>query len=277
MKRLAYSAAMIRNHYRHLVAAACFSLGMAGQPPQAQAAEAAQMQRGKLLYLQNCVICHQTAGQGTPGTFPPLAGSDFIAKDFKKAILAMVQGVSGKLTINGKAYDGIMPPVNLDDAKVADVLTYVRNSFGNSGDALTAEEVKQVRAGSRFPTYAALLAANSYPPLPKAPEGFAVREVVRLNEHGHRLATDNSKGLFVLGPKGQVWQVDIGSGKLNQVLRPEDYIDTSLGDPSTLGMTFDNQHRFYVVADQRKESSPYVTNIVTIFRSTGLRKGKIEK
>ncbi|HUR44515.1 MAG TPA: PQQ-dependent sugar dehydrogenase [Candidatus Saccharimonadales bacterium] len=268
---------MIRRAYRFVPATLWLWFSLLNQIEQASAVDAGQMQRGKLLYLQNCVICHQSAGQGTLGTFPPLAGSDVLTNDFKKAILAVVQGLSGKLTVNGTAYDGIMPPVNLDDMKVADVLTYVRNSFGNSGAGVTPDEVKSVRAGSRFPTYAALLAANSYPALPKAPNGFAVREVVRLSEHGHRLASDNGKGLFVLGPKGQVWGVEISSGKLTPVLKPEQYMDSALGDPSTLGMTFDKQHRFYVVADQRKESSPFVTNIVTIFRSAGLQKGKIEK
>src|SRR3954465_5733511 len=126
MKRLAYSAAMIRNHCRHLLAAVCICFCALGHWQQAGAVEARQMQRGKLLYLQNCVICHQTAGQGTPGTFPPLERSDFIAKDFKKAILAVVQRGSGKLAINGKAYDGLMPPVNLDDAKAATPTTYIR-------------------------------------------------------------------------------------------------------------------------------------------------------
>lgn len=241
------------------------------------AADSAQMQRGKLLYLQNCVMCHQTAGQGTPGTFPPLAQSDYFTTNFDRAIVAVVQGVSGKITVNGKRYEGVMPPVNLDDQKAADVLTYVRNSFGNSGEAITAEHVKRVRSTTRFKTYEQLLQANTYAPLPKPPDGFALREVARLPEHGTRLATDNGKGLFVLGPGGQVWQVEVANGKLTQLLKPEDYIERSLGGASTMGMGFDKEHRFYVVADQRKDSGEFVTNNVVIYRSGGLKKGVMEK
>lgn len=273
-----YDARMISHRSRQLSCVAvgfcCFVLC---QILNVQAAEPGQMQRGKLLYLQNCVMCHQTAGQGMPGTFPPLAVSDYFAKDFNRAILAVVQGASGRITVNGKLFNNIMPPVNLDDQKVADVLTYVRNNFGNSGDAITADDVKSVRAKSRFPTYAQLLQANTYAPLPKPPTGFALREVVRLPENGHRLASDNGKGLFVLGPKGQVWQVDISTGKLTQVLKPEDYIEQSAGDPGTTGMTFDKEHRFYLVADQRNESGSLVTNNVIIYRSAGLKNGTIEK
>src|SRR5437762_5852061 len=86
-----------------------------------------QMRRGRLLYLQNCVICHQSSGQGSPGIFPPLAKSDFLMRDKKRSILALVQGLSGPIEVAGKKFDGAMPPAVLDDKKVADVLTYVRN------------------------------------------------------------------------------------------------------------------------------------------------------
>src|SRR5688572_31319281 len=99
----------------------------------------AQNNRGKLLYLQHCVICHQSAGQGTPGTFPPLANSDYLA-NAEATILALVQGVSGKISVNGTNYDGVMPPALLDDSKVADVLTYVRNSFGNSAGPIPPQQ-----------------------------------------------------------------------------------------------------------------------------------------
>src|SRR5256885_1149157 len=89
-------------------------------------------------------------GQGSPGVVPPLAKSDFLMGEKKWIILALVQGLSGSIVVNGKSYDGSMPPVVLDDQKAADVLTYVRNSFGNSGEGVSADEVKSVRSGSRF-------------------------------------------------------------------------------------------------------------------------------
>ena len=65
-------------------------------------ATAAQLARGKLLYFQHCVICHQSGGQGSPGIFPPLAQSDFLANK-KRTILALVQGLDGPIQVNGKS------------------------------------------------------------------------------------------------------------------------------------------------------------------------------
>src|SRR6267378_4762793 len=193
-----------------------------GRPAELSASEA-QSRRGKLLYLQNCVICHQSSGQGSPGVFPPLAKSDFLMNDKKRSILGLVQGLSGTVVVNGKSYNGAMPPALLDDGKVADVLTYVRNSFGNSGEAVSSEEVAKVRSGSRFPTYQTLTQASKFQSLPAAPEGFVLREFVRLSDHGTRLASDaRGKGLYVLCNGGDVWRVEIATGKLKQVLSGRD-------------------------------------------------------
>jgi glucose/arabinose dehydrogenase/mono/diheme cytochrome c family protein len=233
-----------------------------------------QVRRGKLLYLQNCVICHQSSGQGSPEIFPPLAKSDFLMSDKKTSILALVQGLSGRIVVNGKTYNGAMPPSVLDDQKVADVLTYVRNSFGNSGEAITAEEVQAVRSKSRFSTYNALVDANKYLPLPKPPDGFTLREVVRLPDHGTRLASDGKgKALYVLADDGDVWRVDIAKGQPMQLLRGRDYVDRKRGHPSVVGLTLDKENRFYIVVDQRNESGAIVTNDVTIFR-TAASKGE---
>ena len=225
----------------------------------------AQNKRGKLLYLQHCVICHQSAGQGTPGTFPPLANSDYL-KNTDASILALVQGLSGKITVNGTNYDGVMPPVLLDDAKVAEVLTYVRNGFGNSAGPITTEQVASVRAKSRFPTYEKLVKAHAYPPLPKPPEGTRLRELVKLSDHGTRLAHDG-KSLYMLTGEGDVWRVDVPSGRTNQVLRGKDYIDRKRGGPSAMGLCFDRERRLYISCNQRDERGVLVTNEVTIFRT----------
>ncbi len=235
----------------------------------AAVANPGQLTRGKLSYLQHCVICHQSGGQGSPGAFPPLAKSDYLMGDKQRVILALVQGLSGPITVNGVKFNGTMPPATLDDQKVADVLTYVRNSFGNAGEPVTAEEVKTVRARSRFPTYEALMKASAYPPLPPPPAGFTLREVARLTDHGTRLASDGrGKALYVLGQGGDVWRVEVATGKVKQILRGDEYIDRRRGGPSTVGFTLDAQKRLYIVADQRHETRPFVTNEVTIFRTT---------
>jgi glucose/arabinose dehydrogenase/mono/diheme cytochrome c family protein len=235
-----------------------------------------QINRGKLLYLQHCVICHQSSGQGSPGTFPPLANSDYLTKNKEGAIRAIVEGLSGQLTVNGTNYDGVMPPVLLDDAKGADVLTYVRNAFGNSAGPVSADEVREIRAKSRFPTYEKLVKAHAYPALPKTPEGTRLRELVRLPDHGTRMATDG-KALYVLTGGGDVWRIEVPTGKTNQILRGKDYIDRKRGEPSALGLTLDRDRRLYISCNQRNEKGVLVTNEVTIFRTTEMSRGEPAK
>ena len=250
-------------------------LGAAESSPPAEATiVTAQVGRGKLLYLQHCVICHQGNGQGSPGTFPPLAKSDYLLGDKKRGILALVQGLSDQITVNGVPYHGAMPPMVLDDARVADVLTFVRNSFGNRADAVTPDEVKAVRAKSRFPTYKMLVQAAAYPPLPAAPEGFAVREVVKLLDHGTRLAGDVSgRSLYLLGGGGDVSRIDIASGKITPVLRGKDY----LREAGTTAFAFDGERRLYIIANHRNEHGALVTNEVTIYRTTEFKAGEPAK
>jgi glucose/arabinose dehydrogenase len=140
---------------------------------------------------------------------------------------------------------------------------------------VSREEVEKVRSGSKFPTFAALVDASKYPPLPPAPSGFTLREVVRLTDHGTRLTSDGQgRALYVLGGGGDVWRVEVATGLLKQVLRGRDYIDRKKGQPSTVGLTLDSQHRLYIVADQRDESHDIVTNNVTIFRTTTVANGE---
>lgn len=106
-----------------------------------------QIQKGKAVYMQTCFVCHQPEGQGVVGQIPPLAKSDFLAglskEDYIKGVLV---GRTGEIVVNGKTYNGTMIPINyLSDEQVANVLTYVRNSFGNNGDAVTPPEVTRIR------------------------------------------------------------------------------------------------------------------------------------
>ncbi len=106
-----------------------------------------QVQAGQALFAGTCSVCHQANGNGLAGVFPPLAKSDYLAADPKRAIAAVLNGLSGKLTVNGQAYDSVMPPMNqLNDDEVANILSYVLNSFGNGGGRVLTEDVKAVRA-----------------------------------------------------------------------------------------------------------------------------------
>lgn len=112
----------------------------------------ASIARGQPLYMQTCIACHQPTGMGLPGAFPPLAKSDYATGDARRMIAMILKGVQGPLTVNGVQYNNIMLPLDMqfpvlkDDAKVADVLNYVRNSFGNAvPDPITPEIVTAVR------------------------------------------------------------------------------------------------------------------------------------
>ncbi len=104
-----------------------------------------RIKAGKSVYLQNCAACHQPDGQGMKGAFPPLAKSDYLMADKKRAIQVVINGLEGKTVVNGVDYNGVMPALGLDDEDVANVLSYVFNSWGNNGAEVTNAEVKSTR------------------------------------------------------------------------------------------------------------------------------------
>ncbi|MCO4763525.1 MAG: nitrite reductase, copper-containing [Myxococcales bacterium] len=110
-----------------------------------------RMALGKRLYGSNCAACHQPGGAGLNSVFPPLAKSDYLMADADRAIGIIIRGKMGKITVNGKAYNGVMPAVRMSDDDVASVLTYVRNSWGNSSDAIKPADVARVRAAGGKP------------------------------------------------------------------------------------------------------------------------------
>lgn len=106
-----------------------------------------QIQFGKRIYEQNCLACHQANGMGVPGAFPPLAKSDYLNKDKKRAIGVVLNGLTGEITVNGKQYNSVMPAQRLSADQVANVLTYVYNSWGNNGSTVSPAEVSTVQSG----------------------------------------------------------------------------------------------------------------------------------
>lgn len=118
-----------------------------GVPPSPGSAKskAERMQLGQRLFGIICSSCHQPSGQGIPEKFPPLAGSDFLNSDKNRAIKTVLHGRQGEIVVNGHAFNNVMPMLPLTDDEIAAALTYVYNSFGNSGKEVTAEEVKALR------------------------------------------------------------------------------------------------------------------------------------
>lgn len=119
--------------------------------PKAPVAKTKQerIESGKGVYAQTCMACHQSEGQGIPGAFPPLAGSDFLNKDIERAIGVVANGLEGEITVNGQTYNSIMPKLKLRDEDIANVLTYVLNNWQNSGGEVTPEQVAKVRQLSK--------------------------------------------------------------------------------------------------------------------------------
>ena len=104
------------------------------------------MARGEKVYLSNCSACHQPTGTGLTGAFPPLAKSDFLTGNRKEVLAVALFGKSGPLTVNGVDYNGVMPSMGyLSDQELADVLTYVLGSWGNTGSAVSVAEVAALR------------------------------------------------------------------------------------------------------------------------------------
>jgi mono/diheme cytochrome c family protein len=107
---------------------------------------AERIESGKRLFATICAACHQPTGQGIPGRFPPLAGSDFLNADKHRAIKIVVNGLQGEVMVNGQKFNNSMPQFPLSDEDIASALTFVYSSFGNSGKDVTAGEVSSVRA-----------------------------------------------------------------------------------------------------------------------------------
>lgn len=106
-------------------------------------------------YNAACVTCHQSTGLGQPGTYPPLAGSEWVNGSEERAIRIVLHGLTGPITVAGQEYSGSvqMPSFgkfagssyNWRDDQVAAVLTYVRQAWGNTGAAVTPEKVAEIR------------------------------------------------------------------------------------------------------------------------------------
>jgi len=104
---------------------------------------------GKRVYETYCQICHQSTGLGLPGQFPPLAGSEWVVEGKPDRIIRIVlNGLSGPIEVKGVTYNGAMfafKDMPLKDEDIANVLTYIRNTWGNKAPEVKPELVKAIR------------------------------------------------------------------------------------------------------------------------------------
>jgi mono/diheme cytochrome c family protein len=106
--------------------------------------------QGKKLYTSVCAACHQPTGAGVPGVYPPLAKSDWVNGSEERVIRILLHGLTGPIKVSGTDFNSTMPVIgpggyNFTDDKIAYVLTYVRQEWGNNAPAITKEKVSEVR------------------------------------------------------------------------------------------------------------------------------------
>jgi mono/diheme cytochrome c family protein len=136
--------------------------GAGGQKPAAGAANKgsglvnkggglkATLTRGLLVYQQTCLACHQADALGVQNMNPPLVKTNYVLGDKKVLVQIVLKGMTGEVEIDGETYHNVMAPhSDLSDLQIADVLTYIRNSFGNKASAVSPAEVKVIRAKTK--------------------------------------------------------------------------------------------------------------------------------
>lgn len=114
---------------------------------QSQPGSSTSKSNGKAVYATYCLTCHQADGGGVPRMNPPLIKTEYVNGNKQRLIGIVLNGLNVPLEINGDSYENPMAShAFLKDQQIADVLTYVRSSFGNKSSAITAAEVKAIRA-----------------------------------------------------------------------------------------------------------------------------------
>ena len=154
--------------------------GPGGSAPTQQLS---QVERGKKIFSANCAVCHQPNGLGAAGQgYPPLAGSEYVNGGTRRLGMIVLKGLQGPLTVKGQQFGtAVMQPWDktLSDAKIADVLTYIRQDWGNKGGPVTAESIaalrKELASHPDSFTEADLKAVPADAELPGAPSSAAAQ------------------------------------------------------------------------------------------------------
>jgi mono/diheme cytochrome c family protein len=109
---------------------------------------AVSIARGKTVYLQRCMVCHQADGGGVPKLNAPLDASTAVnGSDISKLIKYIVKGFADRVEIDGELYSNAMPAAaDLTDQQIADVLTFIRSNWSNKAGPVTTLQVKQTRS-----------------------------------------------------------------------------------------------------------------------------------
>ena len=112
----------------------------------------ASAERGKAIFMQTCMACHQPTGLGIPGAFPPFDGSEYVQGDTRRLVALVLKGYMGPITVKGVNFNNILIavdtqfPILKENAKLADVLNYIRTAWSNKADAaITPDFIQKIR------------------------------------------------------------------------------------------------------------------------------------
>ncbi|MCH2204827.1 MAG: PQQ-dependent sugar dehydrogenase [Lentisphaerales bacterium] len=225
------------------------------------------------LYQTNCKNCHGINGEGIPPAIPPLKNSDFLAKNRETSIRAVLEGLSGKIHVNGKEYNAIMPAIPLDDANVVKVLNYVRKTFNKLPGDITEPEVAKIRMTTKYPTFMQQVKAVLNIGLPQAPEGWEIELSAELDFSPTRIANAGNNQLLMISRFGDIHLLNVKTRELKKLLVGKDYLSRgSKYVGVTKGIGLDNKRRLYITNDYivKDRSLPYDIDRVRIYRTAPL-------
>lgn len=225
--------------------------------------------RGRHLFNQKCKNCHGNNGEGIAPAIPPLAKSDWLKNNREGSIKVVLEGLSGKITVNDKEYNAVMAMIPLKDKEVADVMNYVRKSLNGLAADVTPEEVAKIRATTKYPTYVKQVAATYNIGVPKAPDGWKVELKAELEFSPTRILNFNETEILILSRNGDIHHLDLISGKRKLALAAGDYLQFDKpNNGMTQGFALDSQRRLYVTSGYHDdEAKPHDVSRAWIYRS----------
>ena len=100
--------------------------------------------QGMSLYTKHCAQCHQSNGEGLAALYPPLKNADYLLEDLPRAACTIKNGLVKSIKVNGVTYNQMMPGLTqLTPLEVAEILTYITNSWGNAKGLTEVKEVEK--------------------------------------------------------------------------------------------------------------------------------------
>jgi len=131
-----------------LLTSACGGNNQSGNQKESSNADNIKLKQyivqGQRLYTTYCVACHQKDGSGLAQLYPPLAKADYLLADQSRAACIIKNGIQGEIIVNGISYNQVMNAnSNLTPLEVAEILTYISNSWGNDAGLINVKEVSK--------------------------------------------------------------------------------------------------------------------------------------